>query len=101
MKENVLTQIEKQAKNLWEKEKELIKQAKEYCENKKFKIVKPIYYAGYQNNLQGRECYIHPFISYGELLASCTVYNKKTKKIDIYHPYGHNMSFYKEQTNEK
>ena len=96
MNENVLTQIEKQAKRLWEKEKELIEQAKEYCENKKFKIVKPIYYAGYQNNLQGRECYIHPYIDRGQLIASCTVYNKVTKRIDISHYYGHDMSFYEE-----
>ena len=96
MKENVLTQIDKQAKKLWEKEKELIEQAKEYCENKKFKIVKPIYYAGYQNNLQGRECYIHPYIDMGQLIASCTIYNKVTKRIDISHYYGHDMSFYEE-----
>lgn len=96
MTNNILFEIEKQAKELWKKEKELQEQAREYCEGKKFKIVKPIYYSGYQNNLQGRECYIKPYIDRGELLASCTVYNKKTKEIDISHYYGHNMSFYEE-----
>ena len=96
MSENILAEIEKQAKELWKKQKELQEQAREYCKDKKFKIVKPIYYSGYQNNLQGRECYIHPHIHYGELIASCTVYNKKTKKIDISHYYCHDMSFYEE-----
>ena len=96
MSENILIQIQEQTKELWKKEIELQEQAREYCKDKKFKIVKPIYYSGYQNNLQGRECYIKPFIHYGELLATCTVYNKKTKKIDIPHYYGHDMSFYEE-----
>ena len=96
MSENILIQIQEQAKELQKKEIELQEQAREYCKDKKFKIVKPIYYSGYQNNLQGRECYIKPYIDYGELIASCTVYNKKTKKIDIPHYYGHDMSFYEE-----
>ena len=96
MTNKILVEIEKQAKELRKKEIELQEQAIEYCKGKKFKIVKSIYYSGYQNNLQGRECYIKPFIDRGELLASCTVYNKKTKKIDIPHYYGHNMSFYEE-----
>ena len=96
MSENILIQIQEQAKELREKEKKLQEQAREYCKGKKFKIVKPIYYSGYQNNLQGRECYIKPYIDHGELLASCTVYNKKTKEIDIPHYYGHDMSFYEE-----
>ena len=96
MKDNLLTELDKQLKELFEKEILLLQQAKEYCENRKFKIIKPIYYSGYQNNLQGRECYIYPYSDRGQLIASCTVYNKNTKRIDISHYYGHDMSFYEE-----
>lgn len=64
MSENILIQIQEQAKELWKKQIELQEQAREYCKDKKFKIVKPIYYSGYQNNLQGRECYIKPYIDF-------------------------------------
>ena len=85
-----------QVKEKWSETKKLEQEIKDYCENKKFQIVKNIYYSGYQNNLKGRECIIHPFIFQGELFFSCTVYNKKTKKIDINHNYGHSFDYYKE-----
>lgn len=76
--------------------KELEQEVKEYCKNKRFRIVKNIYYSGYQNNLKGRECIIHPFVFYDQLLFTCTVYNKKTKQIDIKHRYGYTFDYYKE-----
>lgn len=96
-----LEDIQKELYELWHKQLELVKEAEEYCKDRKFKIVKPIYYSGFQNNLEGKECYIHPYVSNGELLANCMVYNKRTKKCDIYHSYGYNvLSFYKEKVNE-
>ena len=94
--EHPLEKISREAAELVAKEKELEAQAKEYCKGKKFRIVKHIYYSGYQGDMIGRECYIHPTIWNGELQATCTIYNKRTKKIDIPHYYLHDMSFYEE-----
>ena len=80
----------------WSEIKELEQEIKDYCQNKKFKIVKNIYYSGYQNNLKGRECILKPFIAGKALVFACTVYNKKTKQIDIEHRYGHSFDYYKE-----
>ena len=82
--------------NKWSEMKELEQEIKDYCKNKKFLIVKNIYYSGYQNNLKGRECILKPFIACDELVFACTVYNKKTKQIDIEHRYGHSFDYYKE-----
>ena len=91
-----LKNIKNEVEKCYQREIELEKQFKDYCEGKKFKIVKTIYYSGYQNNLIGRECILKPCIWRGELMASCTVYNKHTKKIDIEHYELHDMSFYEE-----
>ena len=93
---HTLERINREVVELRSKEKELEEQAKEYCKGKKFKIVKHIYYSGYQGDMIGRECYIHPSVWNGELLASCTIYNKRTGKIDIKHYYLHPLDFYEE-----
>lgn len=83
-------------KEKWSEIKKLEQEIKDYCENKKFLIVKNIYYSGHQNNLKGRECILKPFVVNSELFFSCVVYNKKTKQIDINHNYGHSFDYYKE-----
>ncbi len=88
-------------KEKWLETKELLDEARDYCKDKKFLIVKNIYYSGYQNNLKGRECMIKPFLCDGQLLFSCIVYNKKTKQIDIQHNYGHSLDYYKELVNDR
>lgn len=93
---NELDKLAEETKLLFLKQKELEEKAKEYCKDKKFKIVKHIYYSGYQGDMIGRECYIHPSVWNGELLANCTVYNKRTGKIDIKHYYLHPLDFYEE-----
>lgn len=94
--EHPLEKISREAAELRAKERELIDRAIEYCEGKKFKIVKHLYYSGYQGDMIGRECILNPTICNGKLVASCTIYNKRTKKIDIPHYYLHDMSFYEE-----
>lgn len=91
-----LIEIQNEAEKLYNRKKELEQAFRDYCEGKRFRIVKDIYYSGYQDNLIGRECVLHPYIQSGKLMASCTVFNKRTKKIDIYHSYLHDMSFYEE-----
>lgn len=93
---NELEKLSQEVHELFLKEKEIEEKAREYCKDKKFKIVKPIYYSGYQGNMIGRECVIHPHVNQGELLANCTVYNKRTGKIDIKHYYLHPLDFYEE-----
>ena len=91
-----LVEIQNEAEKLYKKKEKLNQAFRDYCEEKRFRIVKDIYYSGYQDNLIGRECILHPSIQRGKLMASCTVYNKRTKKIDINHYYLHDMSFYEE-----
>lgn len=74
----------------------IVTDLKNYCKNKKFRIVKNIYHNGYKTNLIGRVCYIEPFYTGRQLLFSCKVYNKTRKQINIDHRYGHDMSYYEE-----
>lgn len=95
-RKNTLEQLQKDLDKINKKEREILNKFKEYCEGKRFKIVKHIYYSGYQGDMIGRECTLQPCIHDGKLQAACTIYNKRTKKIDIRHYYIHDLSFYEE-----
>ena len=93
---NRLEQLSQAVQENWKKSKMLEEQAQEYCKNKRFRIVKNVFYSGFQKNLKGRECVLKPCVNNGKLLFSCVIYNKRTKRIDIDHKYYYPLSFYEE-----
>lgn len=70
--------------------------AEKYCKDKLFRIIGDVYYSGYQNNLKGRICKIKPALINGELQFLCTIYNKRTKQIDIKNYYFHPLEYFEE-----
>lgn len=67
--------------------------AEKYCRDKLFKIVGNVYYSGFRNNLKGRICKIEPALIGGELQFLCTIYNKRTKQIDIENYYFYPLEY--------
>lgn len=74
----------------------LCNHANKYCKDKLFRIVGNVYYSGFQNNLKGRICKIEPKLISGELQFLCTVYNKRTKRIDIKNYYFYPLECFEE-----
>lgn len=74
----------------------LCNHAEKYCKDKLFRIVGDVYYSGFQNNLKGRICKIEPAITSGELQFTCTIYNKRTKQIDIKNYYFYPLEYFEE-----
>lgn len=75
---------------------ELCNHAEKYCKDKLFRIIGDVYYSGYQNNLKGRICKIKPALINGELQFLCTIYNKRTKQIDIKNYYYYPLEYFEE-----
>lgn len=91
-----LDSIIRELDQISKREKILKAQLENYFKGKIFKIVKNIYYSGYQNNLKDRLCILKPAIVDNKVLASCIVYNKRTNQIDIIHDYLHPLDYYEE-----
>lgn len=93
---SLIKQAEQKLNDIKNQEQVICSDVKTYCEGKLFKIVKNIYYKGYQNNLIGRHCTLKPTIFDNQLKFQPTVYNKRTGKIDIYHLYCYDSSYFEE-----
>ena len=94
--EKEMNTIDKELQKLKQKEIKLLEKAKKLFKNKKFEIVKDIYYRGLQRNLKGRQCILHPSLWNHQIEFIATIYNKRTKNFDICNNYCYPLSCFKE-----
>lgn len=93
---SIISEAENKLNNIKDQEQKIWTDVRTYCENRLFKIVKNVYYKGYQNNLIGRQCILKPTIFNNQLKFQPTIYNKRTGKIDIHHLYCYDSSYFEE-----
>ena len=94
--EKEMNTIDKELQKLKQKEIKLLEKAKKLFKDKKFEIVKDIYYRGLQRNLKGRQCILHPFLWNHQIDFIASIYNKRTKNFDICNNYSYPLSCFKE-----